>query len=85
MCHVQEVVWAGRDCQSNGSTQDGTLRLTGMPQGRVGNPLKTLLRLLGTGLIGLLATGAAIWGGLALWFALPGVDGTKITKFILDK
>jgi hypothetical protein len=50
-----------------------------MPQGRAGDPLKTLLRLLGTGLIGLLATGAAIWGGLALWFALPGVDGVRAT------
>ncbi len=50
-----------------------------MPQGRAGDPLKTLLRLLGSGLIGLLATGAAIWGGLALWFALPGVDGVRAT------
>ena len=50
-----------------------------MPQGRAGDPLKTLLRLLGTGLIGLLATGAAIWGGLALWFALPGADGVRAT------
>ncbi len=41
--------------------------------------MKTLLRLLGTGLIGLLATGAAIWGGLALWFALPGADGVRAT------
>ncbi len=50
-----------------------------MPQGRAGDPLKTLLRLLGAGLIGLLATGAAIWGGLALWFALPGADGVRAT------
>ncbi len=50
-----------------------------MPQGRARDPLKTLLRLLGTGLIGLLATGAAIWGGLALWFALPGADGVRAT------
>ena len=50
-----------------------------MPQGRAGDPLKTLLRLLGSGLIGLLATGAAIWGGLALWFALPGADGVRAT------
>ena len=41
--------------------------------------MKKLLRLLGTGLIGLLATGAAIWGGLALWFALPGADGVRAT------
>ena len=41
--------------------------------------MKTLLRLLGTGLIGLLATGAVIWGGLALWFALPGADGVRAT------
>jgi len=50
-----------------------------MPQGRIGNLLKTLPRLLGTGLIGLLATGATIWGGLALWFALPGTDGVRAT------
>ncbi len=66
-------------CKSNGSAQDGALRLTGMPQGRARDPLKTLLRLLGTGLIGLLATGAAIWGGLALWFALPGTDSVRAT------
>ncbi len=39
--------------------------------------MKTFLRLLGFGLIGLLGTGAAIWGGLALWFALPGADGLR--------
>ena len=48
-----------------------------MPQRQGGNPLKKLLRLLGFGLIGLLATGAAIWGGLALWFALPGAGGVR--------
>ena len=41
--------------------------------------MRTLLRLLGTGLVGLLATGAAIWGALALWFALPGADGLRAT------
>ncbi|MCZ6773409.1 MAG: hypothetical protein O7G83_15720, partial [Proteobacteria bacterium] len=50
-----------------------------MPKRRIGNLLKTLPRLLGTGLIGLLATGATIWGGLALWFALPGTDGVRAT------
>ncbi len=50
-----------------------------MPQCRVGDPLKIFLRLLGTGLVGLLAAGAAIWGGLALWFALPGADGVRAT------
>ena len=48
-----------------------------MPQGRSGYSLKTLFRLLGIGLIGLVGTGAAIWGGLALWFALPGADGVR--------
>lgn len=41
--------------------------------------MKTLFRLLGIGLIGLVGTGAAIWGGLALWFALPGADGVRAT------
>ncbi len=50
-----------------------------MLQCRGRDPLKTLLRLLGTALVGLLATGAAIWGGLALWFALPGADGVRAT------
>jgi len=27
----------------------------------------------------LVGTGAAIWGGLALWFALPGADGVRAT------
>ena len=39
--------------------------------------MKTLLRLLGVGLIGLLVTGAAVWGALALWFALPAADGLR--------
>ncbi len=34
-------------------------------------------RLLGTGLIGLLVVGAAVWGALALWFAVPAVDGLR--------
>ncbi len=50
-----------------------------MPKSRIGNTLRTLLRLLETGLIGLLATGATIWGGLALWYALPGTDGVRAT------
>ncbi len=41
--------------------------------------MRTLLRLLGPGLVGLLAPGAAIWGALALWFALPGADGLRAT------
>ncbi len=41
--------------------------------------MRTLLRLLGTGLVGLLAIGAAIWGALALWFALPGADALRAT------
>ncbi len=34
-------------------------------------------RLLIGGLIGLLAIGAAVWGALALWFAVPAVDGVR--------
>ena len=41
--------------------------------------MKTLSRLLGGGLIGLLAIGAAVWGALALWFAFPAVDGLRAT------
>ena len=39
--------------------------------------MKTLSRLLGAGLIGLLVVGAAVWGALALWFAIPAVDGLR--------
>ncbi|MDH3967114.1 MAG: hypothetical protein OEU56_08840, partial [Rhodospirillales bacterium] len=41
--------------------------------------MKTLSRRLGAGLIGLLVAGAAIWGGLALWFTLPVADGIRVT------
>ncbi len=34
-------------------------------------------RLLGTGLIGLLVVGPAVWGALALWFAVPAVEGLR--------
>ncbi len=34
-------------------------------------------RLLGGGLIGLLVIGATVWGALALWFALPAVEGLR--------
>ena len=37
----------------------------------------TMWRLLGIGLIGLLVVGAAVWGALALWFAIPAVDGLR--------
>ncbi len=37
----------------------------------------TMWRLLGIGLIGLLVVGAAVWGALALWFAVPAVDGLR--------
>ena len=39
--------------------------------------MKFLRQQLTVGLIGLLVTGAAIWGGLALWFALPATDGVR--------
>ncbi len=39
--------------------------------------MTTLSRLLGSGLIDLLAIRAAVWGALALWFAFPAVDGLR--------
>ncbi len=39
--------------------------------------MKTMWRLLRGGLIGLLAVGVAVWGALALWFAVPAVDGLR--------
>ena len=44
---------------------------------RLRNPLRTLVRLLGGGLIGLLVVAVAAWGALALWFAVPAVDGLR--------
>ena len=41
--------------------------------------MKTFLRLLGSGLIGLVVVGVAVWGALALWFAFPAVDGLRAT------
>jgi hypothetical protein len=40
--------------------------------------LKTLFRLLGAGLIGLIVAGATAWGALALWFTLPAADGIRV-------
>ena len=40
--------------------------------------MKTLFRLLGIGLIGLMAAGATTWGALALWFTLPAADGIRV-------
>lgn len=48
-----------------------------MGAGRGRHPLKTAPKLLGVGLVGLLVTGAAIWGALALWFTLPAGDGLR--------
>ncbi len=39
--------------------------------------MKTLPRLLGGGLIGLLAIGAAAWGALTLWLAFSAEDGLR--------
>ncbi len=39
--------------------------------------METLPRLLGGGLIGLLAIGAAVWGALALWLAFSAEDGLR--------
>ena len=41
--------------------------------------LKILGQVLGAGLIGLLVAGMAIWGALALWFALPAIDAVRFT------
>lgn len=39
--------------------------------------MKTLLQRLGICLIALLVSGAAIWGGLTLWFTVPGAEGLR--------
>ena len=41
--------------------------------------MKTLLRILASGLTGLTVTGATVWGALALWYALPATDGVRAT------
>ncbi len=40
--------------------------------------MRRLLRAIGCSLIGLLVVGLSIWGALALWFAVPAVDGIRV-------
>ena len=40
--------------------------------------MKTIFRMLGVVLIGLMVVGATIWGALALWFTLPAAEGIRV-------
>ena len=40
--------------------------------------MKTMFRMLGVVLIGLMVVGATIWGALALWFTLPAAEGIRV-------
>jgi len=44
--------------------------------------VKIFGQLLGAGVIGLLVTGMAIWGALALWFAVPAMDAIRIALIV---
>ncbi len=40
--------------------------------------MRLLLRSIGFSVVGLLVAGLTIWGALALWFAVPAVDGIRV-------